>query len=139
MTVSSNICVPCEPGCLQCSHGICEECKLGLYLQGSTCLPCNDGCLTCLDLNNCVACNIGYSINGNGDCIRCNFPCLTCSNSMECLTCPISYYFDSGNCLSCLENISNCLQCSSNLICTHCAYGYTLITVGSTTLCSSCT
>lgn len=109
MKVSSNICTPCQSGCLQCSNGTCEGCGLGLFLTSGNCIACGSGCLACLGPTNCVACNVGYSIHANGTCVRCDFPCLICNDLMECISCPVSYYHSSGDCLLCSQGISSCL------------------------------
>jgi hypothetical protein len=84
----------CEPGCSDCSTGVCISCKEGYVLDAivNACKKCGPGCKVCdsADSNKCSVCYEGlYQENPyQYICKACDPNCATCSfASASCDSC----------------------------------------------------
>ena len=123
---SNNICLQCDPNCLECSGSSkkCLKCHPGSYLLGNVCQEI------------CPATHHG--IDETGTCEVCERPCKTCSGSLtNCTSCDTDHpqylffenlcyeecpaeisVFDRGQCVACDENCKTCEDSTYN--CTSC-------------------
>jgi len=83
---------------------------------------------------NCADGSISIGKGSNISCYLCSSIsplCLACSHlssSNVCTSCSLIAYLSSNNvCVLCSSSLHNCLQCSSSLVCTSCAYPYSLV------------
>lgn len=112
-----------------------DVCPMGYYANNilGTCLLCSSVCKTCVDNLNCLACKIGWPVDGGcttiDGCIKALSPviCLKCSDSMHFVlnggtcSCAANYYLVSHLCVSvfgCIGavvsgNTTACILCNS--------------------------
>ncbi|KAL4438375.1 hypothetical protein ABPG74_009414 [Tetrahymena malaccensis] len=105
----------------------CPYKQFGDQSTGS-CALCSVNCSACFgpSSNQCLACNDGYSLQGN-QCVdtTCHSSCQSCSgpNQNQCTSCPAGSYLDSRKtCQPCQQPCENCFNSATE--CTTCGQGY---------------
>ncbi|CAE7895966.1 Fras1 [Symbiodinium necroappetens] len=136
-------CYPCAKDCDKCElnalgHNMSDSesigcdnggCKEGFGLKHGRCQPCKDAnCSRCLDedLDVCVECKHGLSINFNGSCQTCGGPhCRRCLENGGCDSC--EHGWGPAENATCAECVDGCRECPfSHTECTACQLGYVL-------------